>query len=150
MLGRQATAVAASAGIGAIGQRPRVRVMLLAACFALTAQGTVEQVRAVDTDTGGAGQANVQVCEAAGGEAEVTSWQYGNGSQFVSVECHGGYLDGWDCYHSSATGTWQCSTSFIVPDDATKVPGALDLDPTANGGGRIPRLRMTNAQSFRP
>lgn len=141
-----------SVGMG--GRRVLVRALLLVACLALLGQGMTPPAGAKDTDTHGAGQANVQVCEAAGGDANVTEWDYANGSQYVVVECNGGFLDGWDCYHSTATGTWQCSTAIIIPGDGGSRPvggGPIMDNPVVAGGptggspaGRLPALDHAN------
>jgi len=112
MNGWQATAAAGGAGGGPVERRALVRALLLAAVVALLGQGTAGQAGAEtrDTDASGAGTANVLVCEAAGGTAEVTQHLDGGGEQSVYVECHGGYLDGWDCLHDNGSaGTWNCT-----------------------------------------
>jgi hypothetical protein len=122
------------AGDGTSGNARRrrtvVRALLLMACLALLGRGTVQQTWAEDVSA--AGTANVLTCESAGGEATVSSNQTANGHQTVSVECNGGYLDGWNCLHDTDYGTWNCSTETIsVPDDGAKAPtGGLGLDPT--------------------
>jgi hypothetical protein len=117
-----------------VGRRALVRALVFAASLALLAPGTVQQAGAEDVS--GAGTANVLTCEAAGGEATVSSNQTANGNQTVSVECNGGYLDGWNCLHDSGLGTWNCSTEIIiVPDDGKAPTGGLGIDPTTNGGG---------------
>jgi hypothetical protein len=120
------------AAAGTVGRWTLLRVVVLAVGVALLAPGMTHPVGAEDKDTGGAGTANVLVCESAGGEATVKSWGYGNGSHFVTVECNGGYLDGWDCYHSTATGTWQCSAAYVpdLPGKETLIDlGELGLQP---------------------
>jgi hypothetical protein len=124
--------------VGAFGSTARrralVRAMVLAAGLALLAPGTVQRVAAEDVSA--AGTANVLTCESAGGEATVSSNQTANGHQTVSVECNGGYLDGWNCLHDTDLGTWNCSTeTIIVPDDEKAPTGGLEIEPTTNGEG---------------
>ena len=122
--------------VGTFGRHTLVRARFLAAGLALLAPGAVQQVGAADTDASGAGTANIAVCEAAGGTATVDSNQNAAGWQEVYVQCNGGYLDGWDCYHSTGSGTWDCSIEIIIlPDDGKAPTGGLGIDPTTNGGG---------------
>jgi hypothetical protein len=117
----------------ALERRGVIRVMFLVACLAVLGHGTAQKTGAEDVSA--AGTANVLTCESAGGEASVSSNQTANGHQTVSVECNGGYLDGWNCLHDTDYGTWNCSTeTIIVPDDGAKAPtGGLGLEPTTNG-----------------
>jgi hypothetical protein len=128
----QEMAVGDSTSRNTLSRSTVVRAVFLVACLAVLGHGTVQRTGAEDVSA--AGTANVLTCESAGGEATVSSNQTANGHQTVSVECNGGYLDGWNCLHDTDYGTWNCSTeTIIVPDDGAKAPtGVLGLDP-ANG-----------------
>ena len=87
------------------GRGVLVKTLLLAA---VVAQGSVQPAGATDADPNDAAMANIAVCKAADGSAEVTSDQMGNGWSGVFVQCNRGNLDGWDCYHDSDQ-EWNCN-----------------------------------------
>ena len=66
------------------------RAMLLTAALGLLVTGTAQRAGAENKEPSGAGTANVQVCEAAGGIADVTTGQTGAGWRDVYVACNGG------------------------------------------------------------
>ncbi|MCD6059029.1 MAG: hypothetical protein K0Q89_2559 [Thermomicrobiales bacterium] len=109
--------------------------MLLTAALGLLVTGTAQRAGAEDKEPSGAGTANVQVCEAAGGIADVTTGQTGAGWQDVYVACNGGLLDGWDCHHSNEE-KWNC-TMESRPDlpgpDETIDLGEVGLAPEVLG-----------------
>lgn len=69
----------------------------------------------------------IQVCEAMGGKAEVTTYQTGAGDYQVYVECRGGAMDGFDCINDLVE--TKCEFSRFDPDRELPVLKWGDIAP---------------------
>jgi hypothetical protein len=63
----------------------------------------------------------VQICEAMGGTAEVTTIMTANGRYTVEVQCEGGYLGGVDCIYDADYAGWCKSSGRLEVDPDTTV-----------------------------
>jgi hypothetical protein len=114
-----------------LGTRPLTRIAFLFVFVALLGMSSLRIAHAADQ---GAERAHdnsitqIQVCEAMGGEAEVTTHMTGAGDYQVYVECHGGYMDGFDCINDTVETKCEFSR-FQVTDDRVVIEPVSGLKP---------------------